>query len=110
MAFTSNPRYRKGSGEITAGALTFHAKHKILIPVSHSVHSTGGTCTVSWNEAATSPGLLRMLIRVSMFDHFQTFARGVIDAQDLAYFLSFIGFFGFLTLRVLESRKWRGRR
>ena len=65
---------------------------------------------VSWNEAATSPQLLRLLIRVSMFDHFQTFARGVIDAQDVAYFLSFIGFFGFLTLRVLESRKWRGRR
>jgi gliding motility-associated transport system permease protein len=49
-------------------------------------------------------------MRISMFDHFQTFAHGVIDAQDLAYFLSFIGFFGFLTLRVLESRKWRGRR
>ncbi len=65
---------------------------------------------MSWNEAATSPGLLRILVRVSMFDHFQTFARGVIDARDLAYFLSFIGFFGFLTLRVLESRKWRGRR
>ena len=65
---------------------------------------------LSWNEAATSPGLLRVLIRVSMFDHFQTFARGVIDVQDVAYFLSFIGFFGFLTLRVLEARKWRGRR
>lgn len=65
---------------------------------------------MSWNEAATSPGLLRILVRVSMFDHFQTFARGVIDARDVAYFLSFIGFFGFLTLRVLESRKWRGRR
>jgi ABC-2 type transport system permease protein len=65
---------------------------------------------LSWNEAATSPGLLRVLIRVSMFDHFQTFARGVIDVQDVAYFLSFIGFFGFLTLRALEARKWRGRR
>jgi len=65
---------------------------------------------ITWNEAATSPQLLRALIRLSMFDHFQTFARGVIDAQDVAYFLSFIGFFGFLTLRVLESRKWRGRR
>ncbi len=65
---------------------------------------------LTWNEAATSPGLLRVLIRLSMFDHFQTFARGVIDAQDVAYFVSFIGFFSFLTLRVLESRKWRGRR
>jgi len=65
---------------------------------------------LSWNEAATSPELLRVLIRLSMFDHFQNFARGVVDAQDVAYFLFFVGFFSFLTLRVLESRKWRGRR
>jgi ABC-2 type transport system permease protein len=65
---------------------------------------------LSWNEAATSPTLLRLLIRVSMFDHFQKFAHGVIDAQDVAYFLFFVAFFCFLTLRVLESRKWRGRR
>jgi gliding motility-associated transport system permease protein len=51
-----------------------------------------------------------VLIRLSMFDHFQTFARGVIDVQDLAYFLFFVTFFSFLTLRALESRKWRGRR
>ena len=65
---------------------------------------------LSWNEAATSPELLRVLIRLSMFDHFQTFARGVIDAQDVGYFVFFITFFSFLTLRVLESRTWRGRR
>lgn len=65
---------------------------------------------LSWNEAATSPDLLRVLIRLSMFDHFQTFAKGVIDAADLGYFLFFMTFFSFLTLRVLESRKWRGRR
>ena len=65
---------------------------------------------LSWNEAATSPQLLRVLIRLSMFDHFQSFARGVIDAQDVGYFVFFITFFSFLTLRVLESRTWRGRR
>jgi len=65
---------------------------------------------LSWNEAATSPQVLRLLIRLSMFDHFQTFAHGVIDAQDVAYFVCFVVFFSFLTLRALESRKWRGRR
>jgi gliding motility-associated transport system permease protein len=65
---------------------------------------------LTWNEAATSPELLRVLIRASMFDHFQTFARGVIDAKDVGYFVFFVGFFSFLTLRVLEARKWRGRR
>lgn len=65
---------------------------------------------LTWNEAATSPRLLQALVWLSMFDHFQAFARGVIDAQDVAYFLSFIALFSFLTLRVLEARKWRGRR
>jgi len=65
---------------------------------------------LTWNEAATSPPLLRALVRFSMFDHFETFARGVIDAGSLAYFAAFITFFNALTMRVLESRKWRGRR
>ncbi|MBP1685667.1 MAG: ABC-type transport system involved in multi-copper enzyme maturation, permease component [Deltaproteobacteria bacterium] len=65
---------------------------------------------VSWNEAATSPALLRVLIRVSMFDHFESFSRGVIVASDAAFFVCFIAFFNFLTLRVLESRTWRGHR
>jgi ABC-2 type transport system permease protein len=65
---------------------------------------------LTWNEAATSPPLLRALAQVSMFDHFETFARGVIDVSDLAYFVFFITAFNFLTMRVLESRKWRGRR
>ena len=65
---------------------------------------------LTWNEAASSPDLLRVLTRLSMFDHFQGFAHGVIDVQDVTYFVFFVAFFNFLTLRVLESRKWRGRR
>jgi ABC-2 type transport system permease protein len=65
---------------------------------------------MTWNEAATSAGLLRVLARISMFDHFETFAKGVIDIGDLAYFVFFFTFFNFLTLRVLDARKWRGRR
>ncbi|MFN8628063.1 MAG: ABC transporter permease [Candidatus Binatia bacterium] len=65
---------------------------------------------VSWNEAATSPALLRALIRVSMFDHFERFSHGVVAIRDVAFFVFFIAFFNFLTLRVLESRTWQGRR
>jgi ABC-2 type transport system permease protein len=65
---------------------------------------------LTWNAAASSPEFLRVLTRLSMFDHFEGFARGVIDLQDVAYFVFVVGFFSFLTLRVLEARKWRGRR
>jgi ABC-2 type transport system permease protein len=65
---------------------------------------------VTWNEAAASPPLLGILARFAMFERFERFARGVIDAGDLAYFVFFCTFFSFLTMRVLESRHWRGQR
>jgi hypothetical protein len=45
-----------------------------------------------------------------MFDHFEPFARGVVDAGALAYFAAATVLCVFLTLRVLEARHWRGRR
>lgn len=65
---------------------------------------------LTWNEAAVSSNLLTALGQLSTFDHFYSFARGVIDLKDLAYFVMFIGLFLFLTLRSMESRHWRGRR
>jgi ABC-2 type transport system permease protein len=65
---------------------------------------------LTWNEAAVSSSVVTVLSQLSTFDHFNTFARGVIDLKDLTYFACFIGVFLFLTLRVMESRQWRGRR
>ncbi|MBT3519385.1 MAG: ABC transporter permease subunit [Candidatus Marinimicrobia bacterium] len=38
--------------------------------------------------------------------HLSNISRGVIDTRNLIYFGSVIGFFLFMTTRVLESRKW----
>jgi len=69
-----------------------------------------GFWALSWNEAALTPAGLNAAASLSMFDHFEPFARGVIDAGDLAYFAALAAFFVFGTLRVLEARHWRGRR
>ncbi len=65
---------------------------------------------VTWNEEAASAQLIDFLLRLSLFDRFYYFARGVIDTKDVAFFLLFIVFFMFLTLLSLSSRKWRGVR
>ena len=39
--------------------------------------------------------------------HLSNISRGVIDTRNLIYFSSVIGFFLFMTIRVLEIRKWR---
>ena len=38
--------------------------------------------------------------------HLSNMSRGVIDTRNIIYFGSVIGFFLFMTTRVLESRKW----
>ncbi len=65
---------------------------------------------LSWNDGATQFGLISTIATVSMVTHFQNFARGLIDSKEVTFFLMFIIFFSFLTLRSLEARQWKGRR
>ena len=44
---------------------------------------------------------------IGMTAHFYDFARGVIDTKHVIYYVSFIAFFLFLSVRALESRRWR---
>ena len=39
--------------------------------------------------------------------HLSNISRGVIDSRNLIYFASMVGFFLFMTVRVLEIQKWR---
>lgn len=41
------------------------------------------------------------------FAHFLPFSRGVIPLKGVVFFLSVIVFFLFMTVKVLESRRWR---
>jgi ABC-2 type transport system permease protein len=44
---------------------------------------------------------------LSLTNHFQMFAKGAIHTQDLLYFVTFILFFTFLSIRSIESTRWR---
>ena len=39
--------------------------------------------------------------------HLSNISRGVIDSRNLVYFASVVGFFLFMTVRILEIRNWR---
>ncbi len=45
---------------------------------------------------------------LSMVEHLTDFANGVIETRHIVYYLSFAGFMLFLTLRAVESQRWRG--
>ena len=43
----------------------------------------------------------------ALFQHMNDFARGIVGTQPIIFYISVTGFFLFLTLRAVESRRWR---
>ena len=63
----------------------------------------GSPLIVSDSSALTARALQYMGLGM----HFDSIARGVVDSRDIVYYLSVIGFFLFLNLKVLETRARR---
>jgi len=56
----------------------------------------------------TGPTLERLLSYTALTEHLEGFAKGVVEIEDIIYYLVFTILFLFLTLRILESKRWRG--
>jgi ABC-2 type transport system permease protein len=44
---------------------------------------------------------------LSVINHYEDFTRGIIDTSGVVYYVSFIAFFIFLTVRSIDSLRWR---
>jgi len=66
-----------------------------------------GLWIIGWgaDQAASTTG--EILRQLSILNHFDDLAKGVIDSKDLIFYLSFIAVCLFGAVRALESRKWR---
>jgi ABC-2 type transport system permease protein len=63
---------------------------------------------VGWSAEFAAPPWRSVLQYLSMTDHMDGFSRGVVDTKDVVYYVSAIALALFLTLRSLESKRWRG--
>jgi ABC-2 type transport system permease protein len=63
---------------------------------------------IGWGAEFAAGNLRTLLQYLSITDHMDGFSRGIIDTKDLVYYLSAIALALFLTLRSLESKRWRG--
>lgn len=76
--------------------------------------STVGTLLLlwilSWNESAPGAESLGWVSKLSIFNHFEGFTRGVIETKDLVYFACLIAFAAAATLASLGSRAWPASR
>jgi ABC-2 type transport system permease protein len=63
---------------------------------------------IGWGAEFASGGWRTLIQYLSIIEHMDGFAKGVVDTKDLVYYLSAIALALFLTLRSLDSKRWRG--
>jgi len=67
-----------------------------------------GLWIIGWGAEFAGGNLRAVLQYLSITEHMDTFSRGLIDTKDLVYYGSAIALALFLTLRSLDSKRWRG--
>jgi ABC-2 type transport system permease protein len=67
-----------------------------------------GFWVVGWGAESAGGNLRSVLQYLAIGDHLEPFTRGIIDTKDLVYYLTGVALALFLTLRSLESKRWKG--
>jgi ABC-2 type transport system permease protein len=82
------------SNQIVAGMVTFAVFLLLWI--------------ITWIGAFWGPTFERLTNYLSIVDHWDDFGKGIIDTTHIIYYVSFIAFGLFLTVKSVDSERWRG--
>jgi ABC-2 type transport system permease protein len=63
---------------------------------------------IGWSADYAGGVAGKILAHLSLIEHYESFAKGVIETRDVVYYLDFTALALFLSLRSLESRRWSG--
>jgi gliding motility-associated transport system permease protein len=63
---------------------------------------------LSWSSTLSGEKVGAVLRQLSILEHLESFNKGILALSDLSFFVLFTAFFLFLTLRSLETNRWRG--
>jgi len=97
-----------GAAFIALGALASSLTENQIVAAAISFGALLLFWVIGWSSQFAGGQGGRLLSHLSLLDHFDGFPKGIIDTKDVIFYLYFIVFFLFLTLRSLESQRWRG--
>jgi len=63
---------------------------------------------INWFADSVGPTAASVLNYLSITQHFDDFGKGIIDTKHLIFYLSFISFGLFLTVKSVDTERWRG--
>lgn len=96
-----------GAAAVALGMFSSSLTENQIVAASISFGTLFFFWLISYSVPLVSPGLGQFLSYLSINEHIASMSKGVIDSEDLAYYLGFVVLFLFLTLRSLETHRWR---
>ena len=92
---------------LALGAIIRYLTRNELLAYGVSLVLAVAVCVVCFVDATMFEGLLPAIMeQLSLFERFNAFVNGVFDMTAIAYYLSVIGFFLFLSVQSLEKRRY----
>jgi len=95
-----------GAAFISLGIFTSSLTENQIVSASMSFGILFFFWLISYSVPFVSPAFGQVLSYLSINEHIASLAKGVLDTEDIIYYLIFIVLFLFLTLRSLESKRW----
>ncbi len=97
-----------GAAFIALGVFTSSVTENQIVAASLAVGILFFFWLMSYSVTLVSPGIGQIVSYIAINEHFESLAKGVVDTEDIVYYLGFILVFLFLTLRAVEANRWRG--
>jgi ABC-2 type transport system permease protein len=92
---------------ILIAAVLYFLSQSLLLAVPGGAVPLLATFIIYFANADLLKGVFpRLLSTLAIFDRFETFIGGIFDLSAIVYFLSIVVFFVFLTVQVLEKRRY----
>jgi ABC-2 type transport system permease protein len=97
-----------GSSFMSLGIFTSSLTQNQIVAAVLSFGALLMLWVIGWAKSYAGATMGEVIDYLSIIKHFDTFSKGVLDSSDLLYYLMFILFFLFLTLRQMITYRWRG--
>jgi ABC-2 type transport system permease protein len=96
-----------GAAAAALGVFTSSTTENQIVSASISYGLLFFFWLISYSVPLVSAGLGQVLAYLSINEHITSLSKGVVDSEDLIYYLCLVALFLFLTLRSLETNRWR---
>jgi ABC-2 type transport system permease protein len=97
-----------GSAFLSLGIFTSSTTQNQIIAAVLSFGTLLMFWVIGWVKSFVDPTTAGLIDYLSITKHYDNFTKGIFDSRDALYYLLFITFFLFLTLRQMASYRWRG--